>query len=283
VLGLVVALILLMWACSRTEWASTEAGVARRRTWGQIVTAAARSLRCDPRVYLAIGTVFVPLGALAALLQWLLFASPLDSLVREAGERNAFVAAIAIVLGVAVALLGFVLVQAATAHVLVELDAGRTVTAVSAYRTVLHRLRPLVTALAASAAAQVALDVTIVLIPVGFYLLVRWSLMGVIVGVEPRSDPGVLRRSAALTGRAFLRTASVTIGVTGAALLAGPLLGVLLLVTTGVSFALVNVIAALVYVVALPFVALVATYLYFDLRERRQPAPAGIPAPVEGS
>ena len=44
--------------------------------------------------------------------------------------------------------------------------------------------------------------------------------------------------------------------------------GVVALLLTGAAFDLVNLIAAMVYVVALPFVAIVLTYLYFDLRVR---------------
>jgi hypothetical protein len=58
--------------------------------------------------------------------------------------------------------------------------------------------------------------------------------------------------------------------VTGAGLLLGPLIGTLLLFATNASFDFVNLVSALVYVVALPFVAITTTYLYFDLLVRRQ-------------
>ena len=51
----------------------------------------------------------------------------------------------------------------------------------------------------------------------------------------------------------------------------------LTLLFTGAAFDLVNLIAALVYVAALPFAAIVTTYLYFDLVARHQEAPAEEP------
>ena len=43
----------------------------------------------------------------------------------------------------------------------------------------------------------------------------------------------------------------------------------------------VNLVAALVYVIALPFAAVVVTYLYFDLRGRHESASVPEPAPGE--
>ena len=48
-----------------------------------------------------------------------------------------------VAIGTTLALLGFALVQAATACALVEIDAGRPVGPIHAYRTALTKLRPL--------------------------------------------------------------------------------------------------------------------------------------------
>ena len=91
--------------------------------------------------------------------------------------------------------------------------------------------------------------------------------------------PGVLRRSAAVARGYWWRTASIVL-VAVLALFSGPAIGVLVLIATGAAFDLVNLIAALVYVASLPFAAIVQTYLYFDLRARREAEAAG--APREG-
>jgi MFS family permease len=142
---------------------------------------------------------------------------------------------------------------------------------------VLPRLRGLAPALAVLVAAAVILTLTIVLIPVAAFLLVRWSLIGVVSGAEGGSALGLLRRSAALARGHWWRVASIVL-LAAAALLLGPAVGVLVLLFTGAAFDLVNLIAALVYVAALPFAAVVTAYLHLDLRERQEAARAEEPA-----
>jgi hypothetical protein len=268
-----VLAILLLWAATRTRWKpSSPEGLSRQRAWGQLVAAGTRRFAERPSLFLTIGALLIPLGLAAALCQWVLDKTALQPLVREAGERNAFVAGIAIVVGIAVSLIGFAFVQAATAYAVRELDAGRQVSAGDAYRFALRRARPLVGALAISVAVRAALDLTIVLIPVAAYLLVRWSFYAIVVGADPSGSSRVLRRSAAATRGAWWRTASITVGLTAVALIVGPLLGVLLLVTTTAGFGLVNVVAAIVYTAALPLVTIIGTYLYAELTARPEPA-----------
>jgi hypothetical protein len=161
-------------------------------------------------------------------------------------------------------------VQAATARTVADLDAGRPVGVLSAYRGLRGRLGGLVRALAFVVVVQIVLDLTIVLIPVALFLLVRWSLLGVVAGLEDHPQPGVLRRSVALTRRHWWRTAVIALGVTGGALLVGPLVGGIVLLATSASFAFVNLIAAIVNVAALPFASVALTYLYYDVRAREE-------------
>ena len=272
--------VLLLWGLSRTVWEpSSPLPVPRRRRWGQLLSASGRMYASRPRVFLGIGLLFVPLGLLITLVQFLIFrVSSLEALVDEAGERNAFVDALALGLGLLFTLIAFAIVVAATARATAEIDAGRPVTALSAYRAVLPRLRTLLAALVIVVAIEVVLTLTAVLAPVAVFLLVRWSLVGVVVGAEGAGSPvGLLRRSAELARGSWWRTASIVL-VAAAALLAGPAVGVLVLLFTGAAFDLVNLIAAIVYVAALPFAAVVATYLYYDLSERHEAEDAEDPA-----
>ena len=77
-----------------------------------------------------------------------------------------------------------------------------------------------------------------------------------------------------MSGR-WLRVASL-VGV-GAllALAAGPLVGALLIALTDAPLALLNVVAGVVYALAMPFVALTTTYVYFDARVSEELEPAG--------
>jgi hypothetical protein len=62
--------------------------------------------------------------------------------------------------------------------------------------------------------------------------------------------------------------------MTGGGLLLGPVVGTLLLLLTSASFNVINLLAAVVYVFALPLAAITQTYLYFHLRVEEQFAPA---------
>ena len=114
------------------------------------------------------------------------------------------------------------------------------------------------------------LDLTLVGLPIAVWLTIRWSLLAQAVVLEGESATGALRRSAGLVRGQWWRTASLTVFVTGVALLLGPFVGALLLLVTSASFDVVNLASDLVYVFVLPFAAVATTYLYFDLLSRHE-------------
>ena len=61
------------------------------------------------------------------------------------------------------------------------------------------------------------------------------------------------------------------------ALAAGPFLGALLIFVTDAPLALLNIVAGVVYALAMPFVALTTAYVYFDARVRNELAPEAAP------
>ena len=65
----------------------------------------------------------------------------------------------------------------------------------------------------------------------------------------------------------------------GTGLLLGPLTGVALLLASNASPALVNLVSAVIYTVAIPCVALGLTYLYGDLQSRQPVAATRDDAP----
>jgi hypothetical protein len=279
--------LLLLWALTRTAWRPPVAWpIRRRRRWGQLLSSAWATYRAHPRLFLGIGLVFIPVGVAATLLQYLLFrVLTFTPLVDEAGESNAFVALLVLSLGVLVSLLGVAVVQAATSRAMVELEAGRPVTARSAYRAVAPRLLPELRALLVVAVVTALLLGVVVLIPVAVWLLVRWIMFAVIAGMEPAPPTRLLRRSAEATRGRWWRVASIGLGLTGAGLVLGPMLGILALLVTSASFDLINMVSAFVYVAVLPFPAIVMTYLAGDLAAARagQPAPADGEDPVPGA
>ena len=126
---------------------------------------------------------------------------------------------------------------------------------------------------------------TVFLIPVAIWLAIRWCLAAPVVELEDRRPWGSLRRSGELVRHRWIRVGSL-VGVSGAlAIVAGPLLGAILIFLTETPLAFINVIAGVVYALAMPFVALVTAYVYFDARTRVEldtaEAPDVLPAEIQ--
>jgi hypothetical protein len=275
VFAIVVLLGVLVFAATRTTWRPVvPLRVARRRSWGQTLRAAGRMYVKYPRVFVGIGVLFIPLSALISLLQAVVFGGFGLLGIDATGESAGALVILVFGLGMTLTLLGLTVVQAATAWTLVEIDEGRPARALSAYRAALKRLRPLFGGLLIAVAVCVALDATGVLLPVAVWVAVRWMLLAQAIQLEGRPAVGGLGRSFRLVGGHWLRVASL-VGV-GAllTLAAGPLLGTALILVTDAPLALLNVVAGVVYALAMPFVALTASYVYFDLRVRDELAAA---------
>jgi hypothetical protein len=182
---------------------------------------------------------------------------------------------ILLAIGTALTLLGLSLVQAATARALMEIDAGRPVGPVAAYRLALGALRPLLGAVILAVLVVSVLLIPPVLWPVAIWLAVRWALIVPIVELEGERALGALGRSRKLARGGWLKIGSLTLVAAALALLAGPLVGTVLILVTDLPLAALNLIAGAVYAITLPFVALTTTYVYLDARVREQLAPAG--------
>ena len=220
-----------------------------------------------PVLFLGLGVFLIPLAVVLTFVQWLLLGA-LDFVGSVSGEAAGAWAFLSVVIGTTFALLGLGLVQAATACALVEIDADRKVGAWGAYRLALRRIRPLLGAIALFVLAWVVLTTTVLLIPVAIWLAVRWCLVAPVVELEAQRPFRSLRRSGELVRSRWIRVGSL-VGVSAAvALIAGPLLGAILIFLTDTPLALLNVFAGLVYALAMPFVALVTGYVYFDARAR---------------
>jgi len=267
--------LFLIWLASRTRWdESAPLRIGRRRPWGSLLSAGFRMYGDHGRLFLGIGLVFLPLGVLITAIQyWLFRQGPFTGLVDSAGASNAVVAALALALGLLLTVLGLTVVQAVTALAMVELDEGRPVTPLGAYRLVRPKLWLLVGMLIRAAVVVAVLELTVIGFFASVWLIVRWSLLAQVVALEERPlHP--LRRSALVVRGHWWRAASVVAIVSGTALLIGPVVGCLLLFATSASFDVVNLVSGIIYVVVLPLAAIVQTYLYFDLRVREKTAPA---------
>ena len=278
--GLVLLAIILL---SRVTWRpSAPLRVARRRAWGQILAAAARMYLARFPLFVGIGVVFVPIALLVSLLQALVLHATNVLGVQTAGESNGLVAFVVLAIGTALTLLALGVTQAATARALVEIDEGRPIGALRAYRLAADSVAPLLGALLVATVIVSLLASSIFLLPIAAWLAGRWALIAPAIELEHVSALRALRRSGRLVHRRWLKVASLIVLGGGLVLVAGPLVGVGLILGTDAPFWLVNVIAGIVYALAMPFVALTTGYLYFDARARQEAVdeadPAELPA-----
>jgi Vacuolar protein sorting-associated protein 62 len=283
VLAVLTALVVLL--VVRATWRpAAPLRLGRRRTWGQVLSAAGAMYVRRAPLFLGIGLLLIPLAVVISILQALVLGGFGLLGVDATGEEAGALVLLVVAIGLTLTLLGLGLVQAATACALVGLDSGEEVGPAQAYRLALARIRPLLGALGIAVAAWVLLTATAVLVPVAIWLVVRWSLLAQVVEVEGRSRVDALRRSAEVVSGRWLRVASLVVVGAALALAAGPLLGAVLIVLTDAPLPLLNLVAGVVYALAIPFVALTTSYTYFDARTREalaEPEPDELPAEIE--
>jgi hypothetical protein len=283
--GLVLVGLFLL---SRTRWCPTAPlHLARRRAWGQTLAASARMYVARLPLFVGLGVLFVPIGLIISLLQWLLLHAT-SVLGVEAGRGSSGASAfVALALGTTFTLLGLGLVQGAAARALVELDGERRVGPLQAYRLSFARAGRLFGALLVAVAVVSLFASSLYLLPVAIWLAGRWAIVVPVVELEDVGALAALRRSRRLVSGRWLKVTSLVVAGGGLALVLGPLIGALLILATSAPFWLVNVVAGAIYAVTMPFVAITTAYVYFDCRVRdelrtvesgdRLPAEIGLP------
>jgi hypothetical protein len=222
------------------------------------------------RLFVGIGLVVIPISLLITLLQALVLRASSVFGVQTGGESSGLLALLVLAIGTALTLLGLGLVQAACTRALVEIDEGRSVSPLGAYRLVYDSIAPLSAALLVASLIVSVLATSIFLIPVAVWLAGRWALIAPAIEVEELPATVALRRSGRLVRRRWLKVSSLIVAGGALAIVGGPLFGALLILATNAPFALVNVIAGVVYAVTMPFVGLTTAYVYFDARTRAE-------------
>jgi hypothetical protein len=284
--GLLAVLAVVVILLSRATWRpAAPLRLARRRTWGQVITSAGRMYMTRWRLFLGIGVLFLPISLVITGLQaGVLGASSIAGVEDEGRAAGAF-ALIVVAIGTALTVLGITLVQAATAHALREIDEGREVGPLGAYRMAAPHTIGLLGAIVIAVAAVTLLGSLIVLLPIALWLAVRWALIAPVVALEGRGTGAALARSYRLARGKWLKVASLTIASGAVVVIAGPLIGTGLILVTNLPLSLLNLVAGVVYMVTMPFVALTTAYAYFDARVadelRPAAAPGHLPAEIE--
>jgi hypothetical protein len=284
--GVVAVLLFVAFALSRATWRpAAPLRLARRRAWGQAITSAARMYVTRWRLFIGIGVLFLPVSLLITVLQaGVLGASSIAGIADEGQAAGTF-ALLVVAIGTGLSVLGIGLVQAATAHALREVDADRSVRPLRAYAIAVQGVWPLFGAIAIAVLAVTLLASSVFLLPVAVWLGGRFALVAPVAALEECGAVAALGRSYRLVRGGWLKVVSLTLVGAAIALVAGPLVGTGLILVTDLPLPLLNVIAGIVYMLAMPFVALTTAYVYLDRRvvDELRPAgePAGLPAEID--
>ena len=269
ILTLLVLVVLIAVALSRATWRpATPFRLARRRAWGQVLAASARMYVKRLPLVLGIGLLALPISVIVTVADSLLLRTSSVFGVETEGGAGGVVVFVVVALGTALTLFGLGLVMAATARALAEIDRGRKIGPLQAYRMSLDGAGPLLVALTIASIVVSLLFTTVFLVPIAIWLAVRWALIAPVIELEGTGAIAGLRRSRRLVRQGWLKVASL--GAAGAvlALALGPLLGAALILLTNVPLAWLNLVAGIVYTLTMPFVALATVYVYFDMRVR---------------
>ncbi len=284
--GLALVVVFLV---RRTTWTPViPLHIARRRTTGQMIRAAARMYRSHWRTFIGIGLLTIPTSLAAAGVQGLLRSPTHQGLagLSEGARSGSFEVAIAALLSFLLLGIGILLVLSATTHALGQIDRGAPVGVVRAYGLALARWRPLLGAFLVASALVTVLSLTVVLSPIALLLLLLFALFVPVIAFETRTSVGALRRSSSLVRQQVLKTVVLLASSILLAGAVGPILGTFLILLTGAPFPLANVVAGVTYAVLMPFVGLTMAYLYFDARVRSEvgepdDTPEVLPAEIE--
>ena len=269
-----VGLILVGQATSRTRTALPLAAapepLRQRRYLGQILRAAASIYRRNLRVLLGIAAVFIPLGVASIGVQAIVFANPpAEPALELFNNHPASRALLALTFGGLQSAVAFVFVASAVIAALGEMEAGRPCDFRRAYGIVLSRFWSLAGARLRAVFHVGLFALSVVGIPWAIQRSVRWYFLEQAVILEGASAREALSTSGTVVAGSWWRTFGVTFLLGAVGVLTGPVLAVTLLVLTSAPLDLVNAVSGLVHAALLPFVAISATLLYFDLKARK--------------
>jgi hypothetical protein len=264
--------MLAVWLSRRTSWSpAPPTPIRQRRDAGEIYRSGFRVYRSRPALFIRIGLVAIPLGALAAIGQNLLFGvTGLSALTDVAVEDPAIGALAGVLFGAFTTLIAAVLVYAACAEALDRIDEGEQLGALDAYRGIVPALLPLAWATLRMTIVAGLLIVTVIGIPIAIVYLIRKTITLQSIVIEERTGSSGLRRSGELVRGSEPRVFAIAALVNGTVALLGPIIGVAMMFVTPASLGLINLVASLVYVFVLPAAGIAIALLFFDLRIRKE-------------
>ena len=265
----IVALVLL---AKRTTWSpAVPSPLVTRRAAGQLLTSAWRRLRTDKRLYLPIAAFVMAGSVVTALLQSrIIELSPFEAMIDVAGRETPLGQVLAVVAGFVITVPVAII---ATAWA-IDIADRRT-----------DDRRPLRGVWRRGLLVPCVILFAIVLfgwfvLPIAVFLLARWFVSPAVAATAHVGARDSLRASTAATRGRRIRTFAIAAVAITLVFFCGALLGTMVLLLTGASFAFVNVVAGVVGAVLLPWLGLVVAMTYGDLRARGAQPAAGSATPA---
>jgi hypothetical protein len=265
VLAAVVALAVFL--VRRTSWDLVEpVPLSRRRRLGEIVRASGRVYRRRAGTFSAVGAIAIPVAVLALVVGSVVRRLPFigDLVVVTDSEGTGGRILLSSMLAGVFSVFAFVLVSAAVAW-LVGGPQGADAGIAEAAGVVGARGRALASSFVPAAIVIVALGLTVIGLPIAVWLFVRWHFIAQVTMLEGREGRATLRRSADLVRGRWWHTALVVLIIGAVIGGIGLVVGLVLLIAfTGLPLWALSAVVAVCEVLAMPYGALVMTFLYGD-------------------
>jgi hypothetical protein len=227
-------------------------GLQRPRELGEVLRDAWALYRADWRGFVAIGAGTIPFALASSAVQLAI--------------KDEVTAQLVLVPVLLASVPPLAVVEGAVLAYLLSVAGNRPATEGQAFLTALRRLPSLAGSAFITVAVCAALFVTVVLIPLGVVLIVRWVFAVPAVMFEGDSAVASLRRSAALvSGRwwvTFGRVAAIGLLVLAVNL-------VLLNLVARAPAAVFALVTAIGEAFTMPFFAIALALMYFDLKARK--------------
>jgi hypothetical protein len=224
----------------------------RQRDLGQNIDAALKVYRQNFGEFLGIAAVTMPISAIAAIA---------GSLIQD--RVTATIVGVCLVIpNILVALVA----QAAMVRAIADVADGVPPDFNFVYARVLERLGKLFSTFLRVLVIVLALCITIVGIPFGIYLVVRWAFFTQVVIIEGQSGREATDLSARLVLGHWWRTLGILVMI---GLLASLPTAIVTLAFSAAAPVAGSLASAVVAAVALPFSVGAATLLFFDLSSRK--------------
>jgi hypothetical protein len=254
---------------------NTDFGIAREplrrsRRFGQILRTSLAIYRANFWLMVGIALTFVPAGFLAAGLQSLLFRfSPLERLLDVARTPRVVDAVLGLVVGSAVFGIAYVIVVVGVIAAVREIEAGRPVSPLRAYRVAWDHAGDLVRARLRATLILIGLAISIVGIPRAIRRGVDWLFIEQAILLDNATKESAADASADAVRGDWLRTFAIQCVLLGLGALTSLIVVTpIMLFATQVPLDTVNAISSLLYILIAPFVGLSLTLLYLDVRAR---------------